>query len=71
MQLFQTRRYVMRTMQNLDAKAHDSNSENLSADLARRLERYRTRVEAEGRRRSLQVIDRAISEAIKDGSDEG
>lgn len=61
---------MVRTM-NLDAQADDSNSESASVDLARRLERYRTRVEAEGRRRSLRVIDRAIREAIKDGSDEG
>lgn len=33
-----------------------------SADLARRLERYRRRVEAEGRQRSLRVIDRAIED---------
>src|SRR4029079_9248271 len=32
------------------------------ADLARRLERYRRRVEAEGRQRSLRVIDRAIED---------
>ena len=31
-------------------------------DLARRLERYRRRVEAEGRQRSLRVIDRAIED---------
>lgn len=58
-------------MKNLDARADDSNSEAPSADLARRLERYRTRVEAEGRGRSLKVIDRAIREAIMDGSDQG
>ncbi|HVI06313.1 MAG TPA: hypothetical protein VM711_09510, partial [Sphingomicrobium sp.] len=33
------------------------------ADLARRLARYRRRVEAEGRKRSLRVIDRAIDDA--------
>jgi hypothetical protein len=38
-----------------------------SADLARRLARYRTRVEAEGRRRSLQLIDKAIRDAEKEG----
>jgi hypothetical protein len=32
-------------------------------DLARRLARYRRRVAAEGRDRSLEVIDRAISAA--------
>jgi hypothetical protein len=35
------------------------------ADLARRLERYRRRVEAEGRPRSVKVIDRAIEAAGK------
>jgi len=33
------------------------------SDLARRLARYRRRVEAEGRKRSLRVIDRAINDA--------
>ncbi len=32
-------------------------------DLATRLERYRRRVESEGRKRSLRIIDRAISDA--------
>jgi len=32
-------------------------------DLARRLARYRLRVEAEGRPRSLKLIDRAIEDA--------
>jgi hypothetical protein len=36
-----------------------------STDLTRRLARYRTRVEAEGRKRSLQVIDRAIEDVGK------
>ena len=34
-----------------------------AADLAQRLARYRRRVEAEGRQRSLRVIDRAIEAA--------
>lgn len=34
-----------------------------AADLARRLERYRRRVEAEGRPRSVRLIDRAIEDA--------
>jgi hypothetical protein len=32
-------------------------------DLAKRLERYRRRVESEGRKRSVRIIDRAISDA--------
>jgi hypothetical protein len=35
------------------------------SDLARRLARYRKRVEAEGRPRSVKVIDRAIEDAGK------
>jgi ribosomal 50S subunit-associated protein YjgA (DUF615 family) len=35
-------------------------------DLAKRLARYRRRVEAEGRKRSLRFIDRAISDAADD-----
>ena len=41
----------------------DEDYEPGSADLARRLARYRTRVEAEGRKNSLEVIDRAIRDA--------
>lgn len=37
-----------------------------TADLTRRLARYRSRVEAEGRKRSLKVIDRAIEDLGKD-----
>ena len=33
------------------------------SDLTRRLERYRQRVDSEGRKRSLRIIDRAISDA--------
>jgi hypothetical protein len=37
------------------------------ADLARRLARYRRRLEAEGRVRSIKLIDRAIRDASADG----
>jgi hypothetical protein len=37
--------------------------ESAESDLARRLERYRRRVEAEGRPRSVKLIDRAIEDA--------
>ena len=50
-------------MKKLTPPAEDDNPQAASADLAHRLARYRTRVEAEGRRRSLQVIDRAIRDA--------
>lgn len=36
-----------------------------TSDLGRRLARYRRRVEAEGRPRSLRLIDRAIEDADK------
>jgi hypothetical protein len=39
-----------------------------ATDLARRLARYRRRVEAEGRPRSLRLIDRAIEDAGKKAS---
>lgn len=39
--------------------------EDAAQDLARRLARYRRRVEAEGRSNSLKLIDRALEEASK------
>lgn len=39
--------------------------DSAAVDLARRLARYRRRVEAEGRPRSLRVIERAIEDAGK------
>jgi len=39
--------------------------ESAAADLARRLARYRRRVAAEGRPKSVRVIDRAIEDADK------
>lgn len=45
-----------------DGDPHDAQA----ADLTRRLARYRSRVEAEGRKRSLKVIDRAIEDLGKD-----
>lgn len=41
----------------------DRNDPRDSTDLARRLARYRRRVEQEGRARSLRLIDRAIEDA--------
>jgi hypothetical protein len=57
-------------MKKLTPPADDDNPQAVSADLARRLARYRTRVEAEGRRRSLQVIDRAIRDAERKAASE-
>jgi hypothetical protein len=42
------------------ATCRDPNPETQSSDLARRLARYRLRLEAEGRSRSVEFIDRAI-----------
>jgi hypothetical protein len=39
--------------------------ESSDSDLARRLARYRRRVEAEGRPRSVKLIDQAIEDADK------
>ena len=40
-------------------------TDGTDTDLARRLARYRRRVEAEGRSRSVKVIDRAIADAAR------
>ncbi|HEX8842673.1 MAG TPA: hypothetical protein VF757_10295 [Sphingomicrobium sp.] len=42
-----------------------------ASDLARRLARYRRRVEAEGRPRSVRLIDRAIEDAGKKSRRDG
>jgi hypothetical protein len=49
--------------------ATPESDESAEADLARRLARYRRRVEAEGRPRSLKLIDRAIEDAGKKAAD--
>jgi ribosomal 50S subunit-associated protein YjgA (DUF615 family) len=45
----------------------DEDAGAASADLARRLASYRKRLEAEGRKRSLQLIDKAIRDAENEG----
>ena len=45
--------------------------ESAEADLARRLARYRRRIEGEDRPRSLRLIDRAIADADKKARDSG
>lgn len=47
--------------------ATPNEEESAACDLARRLARYRRRVEAEDRPRSLRLIDRAIEDAGKKG----
>lgn len=49
----------------LDPPALAEAEDGAESDLARRLARYRRRVEAEGRPRSLRLIDRAIEDADK------
>jgi len=58
-------------MEKSDLQKADDDPRSPSADLARRLERYRTRIAAEGRKRSLQVIDRAIEDASVDWPTDG
>ena len=48
-----------------DTTALTIEDESAESDLARRLARYRRRVEAEGRPRSVKFIDRAIEDADK------
>jgi hypothetical protein len=48
-----------------DPAALPQGEDSGESDLARRLARYRRRVEAEGRPRSLKLIDRAIADADK------
>jgi hypothetical protein len=51
--------------EKLDPAALPEAEASADFDLARRLARYRRRVEAEGRPRSLKLIDRAIADADK------
>lgn len=45
--------------------------ESAEADLARRLARYRRRIEGEDRPRSLRLIDRAIADADMKAKEKG
>jgi hypothetical protein len=51
--------------EKLDPAAVPEAEASADFDLARRLARYRRRVEAEGRPRSVRFIDRAIDDAAK------
>jgi len=53
-------------MDKLEPEAAGAPQEACPVDLARRLARYRRRVEAEGRQRSVRAIDRAIADASAD-----
>ena len=57
-------------MEKSDLTSPTDKNDRSGRDLARRLERYRRRVEAEGRKRSLGVIDTAISKAIDPPEDD-
>ena len=57
-------------MDKLDPAHPPRDEYEAASDLARRLARYRRRVEAEGRPRSLRLIDRAIEDAGKKASGE-
>lgn len=52
-------------MDKLDPAVPPNDEEGAAADLESRLARYRRRVEAEGRPRSVKLIDRAIKDASK------
>jgi len=53
------------TMEKSDPLTPGQEQEGAESDLERRLARYRRRVEAEGRPRSVKVIDRAIEDAVR------
>ena len=59
--------YLGGSMDKLDPSTKAGKHEPGAADLARRLARYRRRVEAEGRQRSVRAIDRAIEAAAGSG----
>lgn len=57
-------------MDKLDPVNPPRDENEAASDLARRLARYRRRVEAEGRPRSVRFIDRAIDEVGKTTQDD-
>ena len=58
-------RYHKIRMDRLDSDRPPRDADEVESDLARRLARYRRRVEAEGRPRSVRLIDQAIKDAGK------
>lgn len=52
-------------MEKIDPSTPSGEEESAAFELAQRLERYRRRVAAEGRPRSVKFIDRAIEDADK------
>jgi hypothetical protein len=57
--------------ENAEPAVPPQGEESAEVDLARRLARYRRRVAAEGRPKSLKLIDRAIDDADKKASQSG
>ena len=57
-------------MSKFDPASPPDREESDASDLARRLARYRRRVEAEGRPRSVKLIDQAIEDADKKTEDD-
>jgi hypothetical protein len=53
-------------MDKIEPTVPSGDEPDRASDLARRLERYRRRVAAEGRTRSVRLIDRAIEDADKE-----
>jgi hypothetical protein len=58
-------------MEKLDPTIPPRDEDDGASDLARRLARYRRRVEAEGRARSVKLIDGAIRDASKKAGNAG
>jgi len=58
-------------MDKVEPETAGRTPEPCPTDLARRLARYRRRVEAEGRQRSVRAIDRAIEDAARPAADCG
>ena len=64
-------RYLNQAMEKPDPLTPADNQDTPVSDLERRLARYRRRLEAEDRPRSLKFIDRAIEDAAKTARDAG
>lgn len=58
-------------MDKLDPPTPGAEGNAPTSDLARRLQRYRRRIEAEGRPRSVRVVDQAIKDADSASDDVG
>jgi hypothetical protein len=52
-------------MEKTEPTVHDTDDATAAADLARRLARYRRRIAAEGRPRSVRLVERAIEDVGK------